>query len=165
MWTTQEGRIQTASEQAWAFICASYSTVHSLTTGQSISKLLRTHLRRITHTDHFLLIQLLLSLTRGSCSCPRISWVLLSLPLVFLFYESESCLAVSDSLQSNGIVHGILQARILEWVAIPFSRGSSQPRDQPRSPALQADSLPAEPPGKPFLFMRKSNFILFLIRN
>ena len=27
-------------------------------------------------------------------------------------------------------VHGILQARILEWVAIPFSKGSSQPRDQ-----------------------------------
>ena len=37
-------------------------------------------------------------------------------------------------------VHGILQARILEWVAFPFSRGSSQSR----SPALQADSLPAE---------------------
>ena len=28
------------------------------------------------------------------------------------------------------IVHGILQARILEWVAVPFSRGSSQPRDR-----------------------------------
>ena len=28
------------------------------------------------------------------------------------------------------IVHGILQARMLEWVAFPFSRGSSQPRDQ-----------------------------------
>ena len=28
------------------------------------------------------------------------------------------------------IVHGILQARILEWVAFPFSRGSSQPRDE-----------------------------------
>ena len=27
-------------------------------------------------------------------------------------------------------VHGILQARILEWVAVPFSRGSSYPRDQ-----------------------------------
>ena len=39
-------------------------------------------------------------------------------------------------------VYGILQARILGWVAVPFSRGSSQPR----SPALQADSLPAEPP-------------------
>ena len=37
--------------------------------------------------------------------------------------------------------------RILEWVAIPFSRGSFQPRDQPRSSALQADSLPTEPPG------------------
>ena len=35
----------------------------------------------------------------------------------------------------------ILQARILEWVAMPFSRGSSQPRDRPMSPALQSDSL------------------------
>ena len=50
---------------------------------------------------------------------------------------------------------GILQARILEWVAMPSSRGSSQPRDlpnpgiEPRSPALQVDSLPSEPTGKP----------------
>ena len=39
----------------------------------------------------------------------------------------------------------ILQERILEWVAMPSSRGSSWPR----SPALQSDSLPSEPPGKP----------------
>ena len=39
--------------------------------------------------------------------------------------------------------------RILEWVAYPFSRGSSQPRNQTGSPALQADSLPAELSGKP----------------
>ena len=45
-------------------------------------------------------------------------------------------------------VHGILQARILDWVALPFSRGSSHPRIKPRSPALQVDSLPAEPQGK-----------------
>ena len=46
---------------------------------------------------------------------------------------------------------GILQASILEWVAVASSRRSSQHRDQtqPRSPALQADSLPSEPPGKP----------------
>ena len=46
---------------------------------------------------------------------------------------------------------GILQARILEWVAMPSSRGSSQPMAwiKPRSPALQADSLASEPPGKP----------------
>ena len=46
-------------------------------------------------------------------------------------------------------VHGISQARILEWAAIPFSRGSSSQGHKPRSPALQADSLPSEPPGKP----------------
>ena len=46
-------------------------------------------------------------------------------------------------------VHWILQARILEWVAIPFSRGSSQPRDQTQVSALQVDSLTAEPQGKP----------------
>ena len=45
-------------------------------------------------------------------------------------------------------VCGILQARILEWVAIPFSRGTYQPGIKPRSPTLQVDSLPAEPPGK-----------------
>ena len=35
-----------------------------------------------------------------------------------------------DSSLPDSCVHEILQARILEWVAIPFSRGSSQPRDQ-----------------------------------
>ena len=45
-------------------------------------------------------------------------------------------------------VHGILQARILEWVAMPFSRGSSQPGIEPKCLTLQADSLLSEPPGK-----------------
>ena len=44
---------------------------------------------------------------------------------------------------------GILEARILEWVAMPSSRGSSQPEIEPRSPILQEDSLPSEPPRKP----------------
>ena len=45
--------------------------------------------------------------------------------------ESESPSVVSESLWPHGlyIVHGILQARILDWVAFPFSGGSSQPRD------------------------------------
>ena len=49
-------------------------------------------------------------------------------------------------------VHGILQARILEWVAMPSSKGSSQPRDQTYVSCLQhrqAGSLPLAPPGKP----------------
>ena len=50
-----------------------------------------------------------------------------------------------DCSPPGSTVHGILQARILERVAIIFSRGSSQPR----SPALQVDSSPAEPQGEP----------------
>ena len=49
---------------------------------------------------------------------------------LFIASVSESHSAMSNSLQPHGIVHGILQARILEWVAIPFSRWSSQPRDR-----------------------------------
>ena len=44
---------------------------------------------------------------------------------------------------------GILQARILKWVALPSSRGSSQPGIEPSSHALQVDSLLTEPTGKP----------------
>ena len=46
-------------------------------------------------------------------------------------------------------VHGILYARILEWVAYPFSRDLPKPRIELRSPTLQGDSLPDEPQGKP----------------
>ena len=53
---------------------------------------------------------------------------------IYFFSESEnfvyaqSCPTLCDPL--DYIVHGILQARILEWVAFPFSRGSFQPRSQ-----------------------------------
>ena len=40
------------------------------------------------------------------------------------------------------IVHGILQAIIVEWVAIPFSMGSSQPRDQIQVSCIAGGSLP-----------------------
>ena len=46
-------------------------------------------------------------------------------------------------------VHGILPARILEWVAIPFFRYLPNPGIEPRSPTLQSDSLPAESQGNP----------------
>ena len=44
-------------------------------------------------------------------------------------------------------VHGLLRARILEWVAFPFSRGSSQPRDQTQVSRIAGRFL-AEPQGK-----------------
>ena len=64
--------------------------------------------------------------------------------------ESESRSVLSSSLRRHGL-HSPwnFQARTLEWVPVPFSRGSSIPGMEPRSPALQADSLLAEPPGKP----------------
>ena len=54
-----------------------------------------------------------------------------------------------DCTPSGSSVHGILQATMLKWVAIGFSRGSSWPRDQLGSLTLQADALLSEPPGKP----------------
>ena len=61
---------------------------------------------------------------------------------------------LSDSLQPHRLslpgcsVHGILQARIPEWVVFPSPGDLSDPGIEPRSSALQADSLPSESPGK-----------------
>ena len=56
-------------------------------------------------------------------------------------------------------VYGILWARILEGVAIPLSWDLPNPGIKPRSPALQADSLLSEPPGKPNMFTGQDNSI------
>ena len=54
-----------------------------------------------------------------------------------------------DCSSPGSSVHGILKARILEWIAVLFSRDLPNPGIKPRSPALQADSLPSEPLGMP----------------
>ena len=65
---------------------------------------------------------------------------------------AQLCLTHCDPMNCNppgSSVHGISQARILEWVDISFSRGSfPDPGIKPRSPALQALSLLFEPLGK-----------------
>ena len=63
--------------------------------------------------------------------------------------DTQSCPTLCDPM--NYTVHGILQARILEWVAFPFSRDLPNPGIKLRSPTMQADSLPAEPQGKPLV--------------
>ena len=65
----------------------------------------------------------------------------------------QSCPILCDPMDCSLIgsfVHVILQARILEWVAMPFSRGSSHPGIKPvsMSPALTGGSLPLAPSGK-----------------
>ena len=63
----------------------------------------------------------------------------------------QSCLTLCDpmdcSLQGS-FIYGILQARILEWVAIPSSRGSSWPRDQTWVPRIVGRVFITEPTGK-----------------
>ena len=52
----------------------------------------------------------------------------LKLLITDLVKVSQLCPTLGDPMAYT--VHGILQARILEWVSFPFSRGSSQPRDR-----------------------------------
>ena len=71
---------------------------------------------------------------------------------VCCYFVTKSCLPLCDLMDYT--VHGILQARILEWVAFPFFRvifvtQGSNPGIEPRAPILQADFLPSEPRGKP----------------
>ena len=70
---------------------------------------------------------------RGWDGCGFSGWVV-----------SNSCDPMDCGLPASS-VHGISQTRILEWVAISFSRGSSQPGDRTASPAQQADSLLLSP--------------------
>ena len=68
---------------------------------------------------------------------------------------AQSCPTFCDPMDCNlpgSSVHGVSQARILEWVAISFSRGSSWLRDQTQVSCIAADSLTSEPPGKPHMY-------------
>ena len=75
------------------------------------------------------------------------------------------CVCVSRSIVSNSLgpfglsptrllCPWILQERILEWVAIPFSRGLSQPRDRTQVSRIAGRFFTTEPPGKPLSFYR-----------
>ena len=64
---------------------------------------------------------------------------------------AQSCLTLCNPMDCNppdSFVHGILQARTLQWVPMLSSRGSSQPRDQTQISLIAGDSLPYEPIGK-----------------
>ena len=59
------------------------------------------------------------------------SWWSLSSYVMYIYMKvAQSCLTLCDPMDYAYTVPGILQAKILEWVAFPFSRGSSQPRDR-----------------------------------
>ena len=63
----------------------------------------------------------------------------------------QSCPTLYDPMDcslSGSSVPGIFQARVLEWIAIPSPGDLPDPGIEPRSPSLQADTLPSDPPGK-----------------
>ena len=65
----------------------------------------------------------------------------------------KSCLTLCNPVDRSppgSSVHGISQARILGWVAIPFYRGSFQPRDRFHVSCIAGRFFTTEPPGKPF---------------
>ena len=66
---------------------------------------------------------------------------------------TQSCLICDpmDYSLSGFSVHRILQARMREWVAVPFSRDLPDPGVEPRSPALWADYSLSETPGSPYM--------------
>ena len=76
-------------------------------------------------------------------------------------FIAQSCLTLFDSVDCSppsSCVHGILQAGILEWVAIPFSRGFSQSRDPTQVSCIAGRLFTSEPPGKPLLSLMSANF-------
>ena len=80
-----------------------------------------------------------------------------------MFFSPKSCPTLynpMDCKTPGSSVHGLLQARILEWVAISSSRGSSQPKDLTHvsgSAALQVESLPPSRLGSPITFTHSAN--------
>ena len=68
-----------------------------------------------------------------------------------------------DCSPPSSSVHGILQARTLEWVVMPSSRGSSQPRDQTRVFCIAGRFFTTEPSGKPISFLYEDVINLFFI--
>ena len=71
---------------------------------------------------------------------------------------TKSCLTLGDPMDCSlpgSSVHGIFQARILEWIAIPFSRDLPNPGIEPTSLALQAESLPLSQQGKCTVVLHK----------
>ena len=81
-------------------------------------------------------------LVHGISSCSK--------PHVFLFFFITSSILLGEENLTE-----VLQAKILKWVAMPFSRGSSPPRTEPvslLSPALAAGFLTTARPGKPIFF-------------
>ena len=119
-----------------------------MTTGKNIALTIRTFVGKVMSLLFNMLSRFVIDFLSKS-QCLLISWLwslsamilepkkIKSVTSVWILIKvkvsiAQSCLTLWDSVDCSFLgssVHGILQVRILEWVAIPFSRGSSQSRD------------------------------------
>ena len=81
--------------------------------------------------------------------------------------HAQSRPTLCDPRLPGSSVYGISQARILDWVAISSSRGSSNPGIEPGSPTLAGRFFITEPPGKllDWAFLLKSKICQILLKN
>ena len=124
----------------------------SITNSQSSLKLMSIEL--VMPSNHLILC----------CPLPLLPSIFPSIRYVYIYLHidiwivkklvTQSCPALCDPMdcKSPGFsIRGIFQARILEWVALPFFRGSSWPRDWTLVFCIKVDSLPSEPCGKLYI--------------
>ena len=127
-----------------------YKVVH-IPSNQS-SQMLTFHCFVLSHTPSPLCVCVCVCMYI-MCACAK------SLELCLILYDPVDCSS------SRSSVHGILEARILEWVAMPSSRGSSWPRDRTHVSLCllhwQAGSLPLVSPEKPIYIYTLYMYIIF----
>ena len=82
--------------------------------------------------------------------------------------DTQSCPTLCDPMDCSPPVssaHGIFQARMLEWVAISFSRGSSRPRDQIQVSCTAGRFLPTELQGKLLIYCIGASQMALVVKN
>ena len=138
------------SATRWTAVHQAFSVLHYL------PEFARIHVYWVSDANHLILGHLLLLL---SSIFPSIR--IFSNALTMCAKLLQSCLTLCNPMDYNlpgSSVHGILQARILEWIAVPSSRGSYQPGMELVSPALAGRFFTTSPTWKAYVHI----YTLFL---
>ena len=132
----------------WLFLDLGHASVHHAVHPFISSEALKHHITVFWFTFlaykpcHLMLVGL-----HDCCHIP--SWGVMFLSFCLIAQSCPTLCSLMDGSLPGSSVHGILQARILQWVPIPFSRGSSLPRDWIQVSCIAGKFFTTEPPGKP----------------
>ena len=103
----------------------------------------------IPHGSFFSLCALVPQPLTGNLEAEMVVAMRASIGVVMHDQSSPTLCNPRDCSPPGSSVHGIFQARILEWVTISYSRGSAQPRDQTQVSCVAGGFFTIKPPGKP----------------